>query len=489
MSLSPWQLLWALGLPWALGLAILEALDVRRRAGTLLWLGAGWCCGALLLSIGVFVSAAFGSAPRLALFVPLQLLGIGLSLWRARRRPPADEAAPPWNRPARLLFGLALAAALTASADRMQRSLTTPIHRSDEAHLWASRARLLHESDGFTPAYAAQFERRIEVPGGRVGFFVQHPDYPHLGPCLQAWIYAVAGRVTWTENRLPLELFGPALLLLLAGLLRRAVRWPIAAGLPLLVSLAFPFQQALSIAYVDLAVAAGLLLASVGWLWLRERGEPRWLALFAGGLALMLFAKHEGALLSLALGLACAVDRWRLGVLRAAPRPPPSAWAWLLLPLACAASVWGFNSAFEFRNDLLSENPSGQPFLLLFVGQAAERGPAVVAYFARLLLLDLPQHLGLPAALLALLLLRGRQLLASPALVPTLSVLLAGAGFAIVFVGTPHDLTWHLDTAAYRVLFQLLPTAALASALLLDEAWSAAFPARHAAPGSQAPPP
>jgi hypothetical protein len=49
-------------------------------------------------------------------------------------------------------------------------------------------------------------------------------------------------------------------------------------------------------------------------------------------------------------------------------------------------------------------------------------------------------------------------------------VALATAGFAVVFVGTPHDLDWHLDTAAYRVLFQLLPTNALAVALLLDEA-------------------
>ncbi len=470
MNLAPWQWLLALGLPWALGLALLEALDVRRRAGLLFTLGAGWCLGALLLSLAIFVLAAFGSAPRLALLVPLQLFGIGLGLWLARRRPPCDEAAMPLPWHARLLFGLALTAALVPCADRMVRSLATPIHRSDEAHLWASRARLLHESDGFTPAYAAEFQRRIQVPGASVAFFVQHPDYPHLGPNLQAWVFAVAGRVTWSENRLPLELFGPALLLMLAGLLRRAVRWPIAAGIPLLVSLAFPFQQALTIAYLDLAVAAGLLLATIGWLWLRERGESRWFALFAAGLALLVSAKHEGALLSLALVLACAADGWGLARRGALRRPPRAASAWLLLPLACLALVWAFNRHFGFQNDLLSDNPQGQPFLLLFLDQLAERGLAVLAYFGRLQLFDSSQNLGLPAALLLLLLARHRRVLTSPALAPAVSVALATAGFAVVFVGTPHDLDWHLDTAAYRVLFQLLPTNALAVALLLDEA-------------------
>jgi hypothetical protein len=181
-------------------------------------------------------------------------------------------------------------------------------------------------------------------------------------------------------------------------------------------------------------------------------------------------AKHEGALLSLALVLACAADGWGLARRGALRRPPRAASAWLLLPLACLALVWAFNRHFGFQNDLLSDNPQGQPFLLLFLDQLAERGLAVLAYFGRLQLFDSSQNLGLPAALLLLLLARHRRVLTSPALAPAVSVALATAGFAVVFVGTPHDLDWHLDTAAYRVLFQLLPTNALAVALLLDEA-------------------
>ena len=55
----------------------------------------------------------------------------------------------------------------------------------------------------------------------------------------------------------------------------------------------------------------------------------------------------------------------------------------------------------------------------------------------------------------------------------TLALLLAFAGYWFVFVGTHHDLEWHLKTAASRVYSHLWPALFLWTARALAASWPA----------------
>ena len=487
MSLGLFDWLLALGVPLGLGAALAEILGLRAGEGRLVHAARIWCLGALLLGGVVFATANLGLSPRLVTLVPpLLLLGAGLSLGAFLRRRWRDElefvqprrVPVPTSRARRIGMAVGIGLLALVALDRIAAPLGVPIHSGDEAHLWASRARVLFESGGFGELYRAEFERRILVPSGLVPFFVQHPDYPPLGPLLQTWIYAVADRVTWAENRVPLQLFGLATLLMVAGALSSRVRWPIAIGAAWLLLGSKPMHDALGSAYVDLVVAAGLLMATDAWLRLRSSGETRWMALLASGLALALFAKHEGALIAVAFAAGVAVDllrdRWRrpegLEPIRA-----PRGWAflWLALPLAAVLAVWLFNRAYGHDNDLVSQNQKGRPFWVLFVWQFGDRAPAVATYFVERVLFVSSHARTIPLLLLLVLLARPAALLRGPALAPAVALAAATAGYFIVFVGSPHDLAWHLDTAAGRVLFQLVPTATLLLGILLDDAWTA----------------
>lgn len=467
--------------PLGLGAALLAALGIGPRDGRVLFVARSWCVGALALAAILFGTASIGLSPRLVDLTPaLLLVGSGLALvgylrarWRDSEGPLHDAPAPRVKVHPLVWVALGLCCAL--ALDQMLLVLPYPIVSGDEAHLWASRARVHFESGGFGPTYAAEFDRRILVKSGAVPFFVQHADYPHLGPLLQVWVYALADTVTWAENRVPLQLFGVATIALVVGTLALRVRWPIAAGAGLLLLASRPMQEGLSTAYVDLAVGAGFLLAVEAWLRLRASGETRWFALMALGLALALFAKHEGALLAVAFAGGVLVDclrRWRTGAGEpCAPRARAA--LWLIAPAAAVLAVWLFNRHFGLENDLLSGNSKGRPFWVLFLWQFPERSVAVAAYFVDRVLLVTAHSRGILLALVLVVLARPRAALASSMLAPLAAVVLAIAGYYVVFVGSPHHLEWHLSTAAGRVLFQVVPVAALVLGVLLDDTWTA----------------
>ena len=487
MSLGLWDWIVAFGVPIGLGAVVADLLGLRAQDGRLVHAARVWCLGALLLGGVVFATANLGLSPRMVTLVPpLLLLGAGLSMGAFLRRRWREDveskeplpAAAPADWPRRVGLGLGMGLLIWVALDRILVPLGMPICAGDEAHLWASRARVLFESGGFGALYRAEFERRILVPAGFVPFFVQHPDYPPLGPLLQTWIYAAADRVTWAENRVPLQLFGLATLLMVAGALASRTRWPIALGAAWLLLGSKPMHDALGSAYVDMVVAAGFLMATDAWLRLRSTGETRWLALMASGLALALFAKHEGALLAVAFGVGVAVDLVRDRWLRPAGLEPirrPKGWAflWLALPIAAVLCVWLFNRTYGHGNDLLSENQKGRPFWVLFLWQFGDRAPAVAAYFVERVLLVTSHARAIPLLLVLVVLARPAALLSGAALAPAVAIAAAVGGYFVVFVGSPHHLGWHLDTAAGRVLFQLVPAATLLLGILVNDAWSA----------------
>jgi hypothetical protein len=265
-------------------------------------------------------------------------------------------------------------------------------------------------------------------------------------------------------NRLPIQLFAFAQLLIAAGALRRIVRPSIAALLLLILVAPEEAHNQARVAQGDLMVGLGALVALDGWLrWQRERRAAAF-RLMAVGLALMLWSKNEGLLYAACIAAAAFLS-WLVGRGTGSAEQPESPegrrWPWLGLPVGVLVLHVGFNAFFGLGSGFLSNERREQGIFSLLVSQFSERGSAVLGYLAENVLLD-PAHSSLVFAALAcaVLLLPG-PIWRSALRAPLLALLLALLGIAAVFIGAPHDLDWHLNTAAGRVCFQLFPAALL----------------------------
>jgi hypothetical protein len=238
-------------------------------------------------------------------------------------------------------------------------------------------------------------------------------------------------------------------------------------------------------AHADVMVALGLLVAfdaylrwsvtpgnarrQPGTLVVRERereearlepGDPRWVGLGSLGLAFALWSKHESQLYVVAFLAAALV----FGLVRprrlAASLWPSSALVWCLPPLAVIAITWSHNAWFDVGNHFMSGGQQDRPFPLVFWSQLRERLPGVAHYFWREVLLQ-PRSNYVFLLVPALAALRWRACARGPAGVTALALLFSFAGVIVIFVGLPHDLAWHLGTAASRVAAQLIPVSVL----------------------------
>lgn len=464
--------------PVFLGRGLLSLLGLRWRDDRWAWWGWVWVAGALGTAALLLAWLALGGPPDERALVPVAVAAVLLTWWSARRpRSEAQPAAPAtWSGAAWSLLVLVMllwgAAVLGAGSSRA-------LALGDDASLWAFKARLLHGGGGLGAGFAEQVEavqqsrgaieplnawlRQREAAGLGTGTAVpwhalgprHHLDYPLLNPLLQLWTFCAAERRLVWQNRLPIQLGGVALLLILAGALRSACGGPVAALLLLAVASLALTRQALGLAYSDGLVAAGLLL---GWDGLRrfERdGRRAWLALAALGFTLAAWSKHEGALDLLALVVAALV--LRAGWLA-------RAWAWIVLPAAALGVTWLVNRVFGLGNDLLaagaldlSRLPALGRFLwstLLLPPWSAGAGGADAVGANGLFLL---------AACVVLVdgAWRGPWRRDSFLAVAALALAASLALRLLAYLVTPHDLDWHLQTSGLRVSSQLLPATAL----------------------------
>jgi hypothetical protein len=456
-------LLTLLALPLLLGMLVLRALGIRAREDPLAFGGWAWMSGCLLLALFLLAWMLAGLAPAAlssrTLVPACGVLGVVLAWLTLRdrraargrdgarssaREAPGVPAAG--GRASWCVFALCLGAALLLVLDRILLASMELVVIGDEAIIWAAKAKALWFGDGINARFAA-------LASGEVG--VVHANYPLLDPLLQLFSFQLAGRPLHFENRLPLQLCVPALLLATAGALVRHVPPWVAGLLVLLLATTRPATDACGSASADVLVALGVLCAlDAGARW-RATGERRWLALSALALTFLAASKNEGLMLALlAAGVLVVARRDRL---RAAA-------GWLLLPLLVAGIGVALNAHFGFANDLLEDDDTVSVGARLAANAVERIGPVLLRMGDYVVAGGIETHLCF-AAWLALLLLSPRALAVPGRVVPRgvdlgawsavfLAVL---AVYALTYVSRPGTWEQHLRNSMPRLLFQLLP--------------------------------
>ncbi|MEO0651962.1 MAG: hypothetical protein AAFZ65_14910 [Planctomycetota bacterium] len=469
--MSGLELLLTLGLPSLLGAALCVGVGLGpQRVGGLAFaglayaLGAGawglWLWGWMLLELPLDRGLLAGS---------LLLLSAALgALARGRgEQPDVPDAPRSGGRLEGLLFAAVLTLACVNQVDRALVMNASPIASGDEAGQFYARARVIHEAGGVGAAYHEALDRRSFVNGKSSQTIVKHRDYPVLVPVLQVWSFVVADEVLWSDARVPIQAFSIALLLVAAGASRRVARPGVAALLVVGLASTRSFEVLSTDARPDLAAALGFLIAVSGLVAWRN-------GLAVGlGLGLAMFAKNEGVLAMLALygalALVALLDR-RAGW----PHPRRAAVLAGSLPLWVFAATSAFNSIHGYTNDLAGANREGTSFLQLALERGSERIGPVADYLVFHVWLAPVEGRLLWVAALAL-------VVATPALkrrpecrAPLVAVVLFLAGLTFVFLGTHFKIEWHLETAAARVAWQMLPALAVVVAALATAAFSPA---------------
>lgn len=362
---------------------------------------------------------------------------LGARAFATRVRPPADWSAAYWLVPLPALYLIGLFGS---------RILADPLQNWDARSIWFFHAKILFYDGGFS------------ADSGWTDLAFSHPDYPKLLPALAAQVAHGAGH--WNEY-LPktalLFLLIPAVLAFFGS-----VRSPISA-----VFLgAFFFLRPYPLLWNGqadgyLAIYAALAALSCGRFMDSRRPLDLALALVCAGVACSL--KNEGAFFALCL-FASMLLAW--GRLVARGRGSPT-WAvpraGLLVVLALAplliwwlkARAWSLPSDLELSVESLSRMweraADGESLIALTRALVGELTP-----------LFLPLALGVGAALAF----RARP---GPGVgVVLLTPLLYAVVIFGAYLGTPHDLQWHLQTSIHRTPMPILLTGAAVVFLLLE---------------------
>jgi hypothetical protein len=352
MTLSWLEVLSVLLGPLVLGAACLRAQGVVFRTDRLAYLGWAWLQGSVALA-AVLSAWLWLALPLTARWLAPAVLVLGGLAFALARRVSAVEgrapgAAPAWER---ALFGLVLAVLLLTTVDRILLASSDILVGSDEARIWASKAKILFHAGRFGPGFRAAMGTP-EV--------IAHPDYPPLNPLLQLWVHAHAGAVVHVESRLPMQVFALAGILVAASALRRRARPPVAAlFLACIGTLGrfFTYQV-----FSDALIAIGLLACWDLWERWEEDGELAWLRVLGGTAPMLLWSKNEGSLQVLAFALALLLCAWTRRVRLPGPSERARVVAWLVPLVASIVYLRWFNAHFGLVNDLIqgsAEAPDG----------------------------------------------------------------------------------------------------------------------------------
>lgn len=450
-----WVAACTIAAPTMLGLGILRALGLRRTHGLRTAVALAYLIGHYALAHVTTAWLAVGQ-PFPGFVLPLLAALLGLALTRLARDPLGPRGVP--ERASRWTLLPLLTLSLLFVHDVTVANVE-PIRFSDEAQIWAAKAKAL---------YCAPV---VDLQMG-MGALVHHADYPALNPLVQVLCFASAGHVTHFENRLPIQFFGLALLALLSAATSRRAH-PVFAVLVLLAFAGTVFWNNALTVYADVLLALATLATVECLLRLRETGERVWWRLACLSTGAMLATKNEGALLALAvIGPFAVAHLASRGESPVVPRRALRELGWLLVPITTLALHRAFNAHFDLTNDLAA----GDGLLVRTLHQAPAYAPRVAAFYGRMFV-DPAQHALLPllfAAAASVALLAGRRgRIGSPAATLLATTVCAILGYMLVFVGTPADLTWHMDTAAARTMQQIVPVAALGLCMV---AWPRARP-------------
>lgn len=438
----------ALGTAWLLGGLIVAACRPAgrpERGERALVLSLGLLVGLGVTGTLFFVALLVSARP--ALVAGAGELAAGLALaWHASRRArvaATGSAAPPspasWRQ--WLLASLLAQAVLVAVVCGWRAYQAEPYGGWDGWAIWNLHARLMLRAGTGWPALLAE-----------PAISWTHPDYPRLLPAAVARSWAWAGAELPAASALVSAAFAAGGLGVLVAVAVRRRGWTVAlAGGLLLVGTPF-FVTFAPNQHADLPLGSFMLAAVALTLLGGEDGKGRGWLLLAGICAgFAAWTKNEGLLFGLVFAVVGGGWVWRHG--------GPRAGAALAAGLGCAlVPVAVFKFGLAPGNDLLAA-PLG-PRLAQFIDGA--RHATILGSFSRGVSRfgewAWPPYLAMALPFLAW---RARRRLdgIERTIPPLLGLMLAG--YYGVYVLTPQDLAWHLNTSLVRLLLQLWPLAIL----------------------------
>lgn len=445
------------------GYAVLRAIGAGPRTDRIAFWGLAWLCGSLvtaLLSLGWLALHEPIDGRALA---PLALAAGVAAAWAMRKRPTAPDPFAPGDRGVVLWITVGLLILVTVDAGTHR--MLEPILIGDEANIFAAKAKAMWVADGLGQPFTLE----------ATFYPVEHADYPLLVPLLYVWTYAAAGGIDHVAPRLQFLPVHVAFVLILASSLRRvAPTW--LAALLLVATVGHGIAMRLvGGARADMAVVCGLLLAFESYRrWHAER-EHAQATLCAIALAWTAWAKNEGLMLALvfvaAIGVAALVARPRRGVVA----PPSRGYFVALIPLVLVAGQLALGAWWGFAGDLTATSGQDGSTFGERLARAPSRVVEVGTFFVENVLFRVarsddmqlvPMRLLLPMVPIAWCL-APRRGLRPTVLIPVLVTFGGLTAYFLVFLITPHDLDWHLRTAAQRISFHVTPLAACALGALL----------------------
>lgn len=443
---------------WCLAAAALAGRPIRPAwAARALEAALGAGAGIGISSVAFLLLTLGGAASPAAILVfDAALLAAGLfAFWRRRCGTAAgqsESAAPPlfrWN----WLLALALAAGFALVLSGLfSVSAANPLGEWDAWSIWNLRAKFLA---GPGDAWRGALSTLPEEAG--------HPDYPLLLSGFVGMVWKAAGDTGPWVPQVTGFLFLALVLALLASALAalRSLTSALVAGLVLLSSTSFLFLATMQ--YADLPLGF-YYLASLTLLPLAE-SAPACLALSGAFASFAAWTKNEGAAFAIFLTLALLAVEWRAAGFRAALDRVKRF-------LAGAAPVLLLVVCFK-----LFLAPASEPLFKQSAAQLAHKlaDPARYAQIGKALVVE-AVHLGQPWShpllLLAILALALRFRIAPAGAralrVSALALALAFAAYCSVYLVTPSDLAWHLQTSLARLYGQLWPSFLLLAFLTLD---------------------
>ena len=424
---------------WLLGTTIVAALWPRHRPaqsdlaliaplGALVGLGA--------TSTTFFFASLLSSQPALVAGAADFVLTVAL-IRIVRRRSP--EGTPiiltPWSWLDWALATALLQTAVAATVLACRAYSAEPYGGWDGWAIWNMHARFMLRAGTAWPELLSAPQLNWT-----------HPDYPRLVSASVARVWAWSGGEFPAASAWVSGLFAAALATLLVAVIARH-RGRTAALLAGLLLLSTPFFVTFSTnQHADIPLAS-LMLAAVA---LALLGEHWVLAGLCAGFAA--WTKNEGLLFAAVFALVCGLSLWRQGSRSA------------LLRLGAGLAV-GLLPALYFKLLLAPPNDLAAAPLVPRLTQLVDgaRHRAILSALAR----D-GAHFGewsvAPWIALALPFLAWplRRRLAHGEIIVSGVLVLMLAGYYVVYLMSPHDLAWHLDTSLVRLLLQLWPLALLA---------------------------
>lgn len=319
---------------------------------------------------------------------------------------------------------------------------------------------LVKPEDSFDAIGNFAFKAKMFFESGRIPFElflnknmdIQHGDYPLFVPLSQAWTYMFIGGWNDLLVKALFPMFFVALLIILYFTLRRITGNRLALVAAFFMATIPHFLNYATIGYADFALAM-FYSASFFYLflWIAYKRENKYLLLAAVLSILAIWAKNEGALLSLInisiLLLFVILERKEITT------NEMRGIACFSIAVIAAGMLW-----FVFIHSVGLSNE--------FINKDTLKGSLVIKNLGRipLILNDYQKHVFGPKkwnisllVFFAGLILYFKTAFKGYTKYITLSILFAFLGYGVFYLITPLEIKYHLQTAGSRVLLHFLP--------------------------------